>query len=51
MGTQPMYIKEYGEFSTPNALDIDNRGIYIPNHPKLSITEITRMLETIKKAL
>jgi len=51
MGTQPMYIKEYGELSTPNALEIDNRGIYIPNHPKLSITEITRMLETIKKAL
>ena len=46
-----MYIKKYGEISTPNALEIDNRGIYIPNHPKLSKTEIDRMLEIIKSAL
>jgi len=51
MGMQPMFINAYGEYSTPNSTKIDNCGIYIPNHPKLTPEEIVFMVDTIKSAL
>ena len=51
MGMQPMYVSVYGEKSTDNSKKIDECGIYIPNHPKLSVKEITFMVDVIKKAL
>lgn len=47
MGTQPFYIKKYGRLELPNASIIDSRGMYIPNHPKLTDDEIDRMCQCI----
>lgn len=47
MGTQPFYIKKYGRVELPNVTKIDNCGLYIPNHPKLTKEEINRMCECI----
>lgn len=47
MGTQPFYIKKYGRKELPNVKKIDECGLYIPNHPKLTIEEIDRMCNCI----
>ena len=47
MGTQPFYIKKYGRCELPNASKVDECGIYIPNHPKLTPEEIELMCEII----
>lgn len=49
MGKQPMYIIKYGELSLPNCDIIDERGIYIPNHPLLTEDEIKLMCEIVIK--
>jgi CDP-6-deoxy-D-xylo-4-hexulose-3-dehydrase len=40
MGTQPFYKAIYGECKLPNCSIIDDRGIYVPNHPYLTEKEI-----------
>ena len=40
MGTQPFYVKKYGELRMPNVTEIDSYGFYVPNHPKLTEDEI-----------
>ncbi len=50
MGTQPFYIKKYGRLELPNASIIDSRGMYIPNHPKLTGDEIDRMCQCVINA-
>ncbi len=40
MGTQPFYVKHYGELKLPNVSVIDKYGFYVPNNPKLSSEEI-----------
>jgi len=40
MGTQPFYVKNYGELKLPNVSIIDKCGFYVPNHPKLTPDEI-----------
>lgn len=47
MGTQPFYKKLYGELILPNCSIIDQRGMYIPNHPSLSEQEIDLMCNII----
>jgi len=47
MGTQPFYIKKYGKLNLPNASIVDNCGIYIPNHPKLTNEDIHFMCDII----
>ena len=47
MGTQPFYIKKYGRNELPNASVVDSRGMYIPNHPKLTKEEIDRMCQCV----
>lgn len=47
MGIQPFYIKEYGRKELPNVSKIDECGMYIPNHPKLTEEEIDRMCDCI----
>jgi CDP-6-deoxy-D-xylo-4-hexulose-3-dehydrase len=49
MGSQPMYTKKYGEFITPNVSEIDSKGMYMPNHPKLTMEEINKMISIIKE--
>lgn len=51
MGTQPMYIKEYGRLELPNVSIVDNFGMYIPNHPKLTNEEIEFMCNCILTAI
>ncbi len=40
MGTQPFYKKLYGEKILPNCSIVDDRGIYVPNHPLLEVEDI-----------
>lgn len=47
MGTQPFYIKKYGRVELPNVSKVDACGLYIPNHPKLTEEEISRMCDCI----
>lgn len=51
MGIQPFYIKEYGRKELPNVSKIDECGMYIPNHPKLTVEEIEVMCNCIIKAV
>jgi|ERR1035437_651820 CDP-6-deoxy-D-xylo-4-hexulose-3-dehydrase len=51
MGTQPMYVKKYGELILPNASIIDERGLYIPNHPHLTQEEIDLMCKCVIDSL
>jgi CDP-4-dehydro-6-deoxyglucose reductase, E1 len=50
MGTQPFYKKVYGEYKLKNCTIVDERGIYIPNHPKLTKEEIELMCKLILEA-
>jgi CDP-6-deoxy-D-xylo-4-hexulose-3-dehydrase len=49
MGTQPFYKKIYGEKKLLNCSIVDERGIYIPNHPHLSKDDIKLMCDLIIK--
>lgn len=49
MGKQPMYVKVYGKLELPNCNVVDERGMYIPNHPLLTEDEIKLMCEIILK--
>jgi CDP-6-deoxy-D-xylo-4-hexulose-3-dehydrase len=40
MGTQPFYVKEFGELKLPKVSVIDEYGFYVPNHPSLTEEEI-----------
>jgi CDP-6-deoxy-D-xylo-4-hexulose-3-dehydrase len=51
MGIQPFYIKEYGRLELPNVSKIDERGLYIPNNPKLTPEEIELMCNCIISAV
>ena len=50
MGIQPFYKKIYGEKKLPNCSIIDERGIYVPNHPKLTNKEINLICDLIIEA-
>jgi len=47
MGTQPFYKKIYGELKLPNCSIIDERGMYVPNHPKLIKEDIELICKII----
>lgn len=49
MGTQPFYKKLYGEKKLPNCSIIDERGIYVPNHDKMTNEDIDRVCEILLK--
>ena len=40
MGIQPFYKKKYGELKLPNCTFVDECGIYVPNHDKLTENDI-----------
>ena len=50
MGTQPFYVKEYGELRLPKVTIIDRYGFYVPNNPKLTTDDID-FISTINKEL
>jgi CDP-6-deoxy-D-xylo-4-hexulose-3-dehydrase len=47
MGTQPFYSDLYGEKYLENCTLIDNNGIYLPNHPLLTIEEISTVCDVV----
>ncbi len=51
MGTQPFYVKHYGRLELPNVSLIDRDGFYVPNHPKLTVDEITFISKIINREL
>ena len=51
MGTQPFYIKEFGELKLPKVSIIDEYGFYVPNHPTLTDEEIKFVSNIINKEL
>lgn len=51
MGTQPFFIKRYGRHETINSAQVDNCGIYVPNHPHLSKQDIELICKTVINAI
>lgn len=51
MGTQPFFISRYKRFETRNSSHVDECGIYVPNHPKLSKDEIDFICKTVIDAI
>ena len=51
MGTQPFYVKNYGELKLPNVSIIDKCGFYVPNHPKLTSDEILFISNIINEGI
>lgn len=51
MGTQPFFISRYKRFETRNAAVVDECGIYVPNHPKLSKEDIEFICKTVIDAI
>jgi CDP-6-deoxy-D-xylo-4-hexulose-3-dehydrase len=49
MGTQPFYIERYGVDNKEFCSIIDERGIYVPNHPGLEFEDIKRICDIILK--
>jgi len=43
MGSQPMYVKDYGKKILRNASIVDSFGMYVPNHAELTIEDIDRI--------
>ena len=50
MGTQPFYVKKYGELKLPNVSTIDKYGFYIPNHPHLTSDELNTIVEIVNRS-
>lgn len=49
MGTQPFYKKLYGENKLPKCTIIDERGVYVPNHDKMTTEDIDRICNILLK--
>jgi CDP-6-deoxy-D-xylo-4-hexulose-3-dehydrase len=49
MGTQPFYKKLYGENKLTKCSIIDERGIYVPNHDKMTKEDIDRICNILLK--
>jgi CDP-6-deoxy-D-xylo-4-hexulose-3-dehydrase len=51
MGTQPFYVDVYGKNIKKNTSIIDKNGLYVPNHPNLTIEEVDRISEIIVNSI
>ena len=51
MGTQPFYVKNYGELKLPNVSIIDEYGFYVPNHPSLTEEEIQFISDIVNEKI
>ncbi len=51
MGTQPFYVKKYGRLELPNVTTVDKYGFYVPNHPKLTESEIKFVCQKINEVI
>jgi len=50
MGTQPFYIEKYGRLEQPNVRLINEKGLYVPNHPDLTGEDIDFVCDIIKNS-
>jgi len=51
MGHQPFYVEKYGRKSMKNADLVNQYGLYVPNHQKLSRSDVKRVSKSIREAL
>ena len=51
MGTQPFYVRKFGELKLPKVSIIDEYGFYVPNHPSLVEKEIEFICDIINKVI
>jgi len=51
MGTQPFYVKKFGELKLPNVSIIDEYGFYVPNNPLLTDDEIHFIIDIVNEEL
>jgi len=51
MGTQPFYVKKYGRLELSNVTTVDKYGFYVPNHPKLTESEIKFVCQKINEVI
>lgn len=51
MGSQPFYVKLFGEKKMPNASLVDKYGMYIPNHPSLKSEDIRKICRMINEVI
>jgi CDP-6-deoxy-D-xylo-4-hexulose-3-dehydrase len=51
MGTQPFYVKKFGELKLPKVSIIDECGFYVPNHPSLIEEEIKFISNIVNNGL
>ena len=49
MNEQPFWYERYGKTDLPNALKVHNNGLYLPNHHKLTKSEIKKIAKIINK--
>lgn len=51
LGRQPFYVKKYGAAKLKNADKIHKYGLYVPNHPNLSLGNIKAICEIINEGV
>lgn len=51
MGTQPFYVKKYGECKLKKASEIDKYGFYIPNNPHLTYDNLVFISKIVNSEL
>jgi len=51
MGTQPFYVKEFGELKLPNVTTIDEYGFYVPNNPKLTNEDVSFISDLVNEII
>lgn len=49
MGHQPFYVEKYGKKLMKNADLVNEKGLYVPNHQKLSHSDVSKVIEIIKE--
>lgn len=49
MTTQPFFIERYGKVSCPNAERLNDEGMYLPLHPKMTEEEIKFVCEIVNR--
>ena len=49
MGKQPMFVKTYGEVELPNCNIVDEQGLYVPCHDKLSYDDVEKICSVLNQ--
>ena len=47
MGTQPAWVDAYGESRMVNADIIQSKGMYVPNHPEMTIEDVKKVCSIV----